>query len=321
MRQHARVFISCGQADEDERRIAREMGTMLKRLDFDPYIAVEEQTLRGLKENIFRQLEQSEYMVFIDFRRERLGFWGKKHRGSLFSNQELAIAAYRNIEVIVLREKGVKLDGISRFTQENAIEFSDRKRISGIVEKELEQKKWDPTWRNELSLTDEAPTLVDAVRTDRDVHNNVHRYSTRFCHVFVTNRHRDKPANNCYVYLEQLTDCRSGTTRRPQTIEFKWAGYQLPNCLIAPCTSRPFDAFYRAKAAIANPSTPSLRFNTFADSTEFVPQVDGPGEYKFTFRVISENFRPAVATIHIEITEGDALGMSIKAICGESGGE
>ncbi|MCH7549530.1 MAG: hypothetical protein IH969_08370, partial [Candidatus Krumholzibacteriota bacterium] len=311
MKQRARVFISCGQAEEDEKRIAHEIGTMLDKLDFDPYIAVEEQTLRGVKENIFGQLERSEYMVFVDFRREPLGPGGKEHRGSLFSNQELAIAAYREIEVIVLREQGVKRDGISRFVQENAVPFSDRKRISAIIEKQVEQKKWDPTWRNELSLTDEAPKLIDAVRTDRDVRDNVYRYSTRFCHVFVTNRHRDKPANNCYVYLEQITDCRSGTTRRPQTIEFKWAGYQLPNCLIAPRTSRAFDAFYRAKATIADPNTPLLRFNVFADSTQFIPRVDEPGEYEFTYRVISENFPFAVATFYIEIAEKDPLGMSI----------
>jgi hypothetical protein len=70
----ARVFISCGQNKEsDEVVIASAIRDRLQELGFDPYIAVQEQTLRGLKENIFRQLSECEYFIFVDFRRERLG--------------------------------------------------------------------------------------------------------------------------------------------------------------------------------------------------------------------------------------------------------
>jgi hypothetical protein len=88
----ARVFISCGQTkDSDELETAHKIRERLKELGFDPYIAVEEQTLRGLKENIFPQLQDSEYFVFVDFKREKLvprheGKTGPKHRGSLFSH-------------------------------------------------------------------------------------------------------------------------------------------------------------------------------------------------------------------------------------------
>jgi hypothetical protein len=69
----ARVFISCGQTkDSDELETAQKIRDRLQELGFDPYIAVEEQTLSGLKENIFRQLQTAEYFVFVDFKRERL---------------------------------------------------------------------------------------------------------------------------------------------------------------------------------------------------------------------------------------------------------
>jgi hypothetical protein len=58
-------------------------------LRFDAYIAVEEQTLRGLTENIFARLANSEYFLFDDFKRDRLE-GSNEHRGSLFSHQELA---------------------------------------------------------------------------------------------------------------------------------------------------------------------------------------------------------------------------------------
>ncbi len=69
----ARVFLSCGQSKQsDERDIAHRIEERLRDLGYDPYIAVEEQTLKGVKENIFRQLESAEYFVFIDFKREVL---------------------------------------------------------------------------------------------------------------------------------------------------------------------------------------------------------------------------------------------------------
>lgn len=51
----ARVFISCGQQKaSDEVSIANDIAKSLTSLGFDPYIAVNEQTLRGVKENIIR---------------------------------------------------------------------------------------------------------------------------------------------------------------------------------------------------------------------------------------------------------------------------
>jgi hypothetical protein len=61
------VFISCGQTkDSNELDTAEKIRGRLQKMGFDPYIAVEGQSVRGLKENIFRQLETSEYFVFVD---------------------------------------------------------------------------------------------------------------------------------------------------------------------------------------------------------------------------------------------------------------
>jgi predicted aminopeptidase len=69
-RSRARVFISCGQArGYEEEQIAGDIADRLRDLGFDPYVAVSEQTLRGLTENIFEQLRKSEYFIFLRFRR------------------------------------------------------------------------------------------------------------------------------------------------------------------------------------------------------------------------------------------------------------
>jgi hypothetical protein len=136
----ARIFISCGQSKEsDEIHVAREISVRLEKLGFDPYIAVAEQTLRGIRENIFEQLRKSEYFLFVDFKRELLAD-SQVHRGSLFSHQELAIASLLEIEVAAFQEKGVKkTDGLMQFMQTNAHEFTDKNLLPDAVANKIVQ--------------------------------------------------------------------------------------------------------------------------------------------------------------------------------------
>lgn len=151
------MFISCGQTkNSSEVDTAHAISDILQELGFDPYIAVDEQTLRGLKENIFSQLENSEYFVFVDFERERLISRGQRrwslhlqHRGSLFSHQELALAACFDLDVLPFQEEGVKPDdGIIGFLQTNPTTFRDRTQLPKLVEEEIRKRiqdgRWDP---------------------------------------------------------------------------------------------------------------------------------------------------------------------------------
>ncbi|MEE9458739.1 MAG: hypothetical protein V3V84_03130, partial [Candidatus Bathyarchaeia archaeon] len=137
----ARVFISCGQRKKaklttmtnenvnlmtPEFEIAEQISCKLTKLGFEPYIALEQQKLQGVKEAIFEKLRNSEYFLFIDFQREELGkygelnIWNHVYRGSPFSNQELAIATFQGLEVLAFQEEGVKKeDGILKFIQAN----------------------------------------------------------------------------------------------------------------------------------------------------------------------------------------------------------
>jgi hypothetical protein len=156
----ARVFISCGQnKNSDEAKIAKQVAEELVTAGFEPYVAVEEQTLQGVKENIFERLKRTEYFLFIDFKRERLckiednlvdlGF----SRGSLFSHQELALATFQNYEVLAFQEEGVKKDdGILGFIQANCIQFSDRMSLPKVIMTKVSERNWNPNWRNELVL-------------------------------------------------------------------------------------------------------------------------------------------------------------------------
>jgi len=167
---HSTVFISCGQAKGEEEATAKSIGKKLEDLGFNFYIAVQEQTLRGLKENIFRQLEKSEYFLFVDFKREQLETKGSTVcRGSLFSHQELALASYLDIDVLAFQEAGVKrLDGILGFLQANAIPFTEKSQLPELVAEKVQERikkgAWDPKWRNVLTLEREATQFSDADR-------------------------------------------------------------------------------------------------------------------------------------------------------------
>ncbi len=56
----AKVFISCGQREGEERSTAIEIARVLEDLGFETYVAAAEASLIGLKENVYRQLEASE---------------------------------------------------------------------------------------------------------------------------------------------------------------------------------------------------------------------------------------------------------------------
>jgi hypothetical protein len=67
----ARVFISCGQRP-DEIGIAERVAKILEKLRLEAYVALTDQRLRSVPENIFERLRNTEYFLFIDFCREKI---------------------------------------------------------------------------------------------------------------------------------------------------------------------------------------------------------------------------------------------------------
>jgi hypothetical protein len=94
----SKVFVSCGQRP-DEIEVARKVGNLLEGRGFKVYIAIDVQTILEINTGIIRELKDSDCYLFVNFRREQIG---GEHRGSLFSNQELAIAYALGFERILV---------------------------------------------------------------------------------------------------------------------------------------------------------------------------------------------------------------------------
>lgn len=286
----ARIFLSCGQRkDTDELTIALKIKEKLDKAGYETYVATQEQTLSGLRENIFNRLRNSEYFIFIDFKREKIGdtiF----HRGSLFSHQELAVASFLDHSVLALQEDGVKpLDGMLGALQANAISFTDRNNLPNLIVTEITRRnEWDSCWRNEIVLERDASEDTDPY---------LQGHLSRFFHIEARNRHRTKIATNCYAYLEKLENLSENSILEIKTAELKWAGYTLPNAAIMPVSSRLFDA-----GCVLHSQPIIFHVNLlFADATDYQIKIQGKGDYKLQYVVISDNFPPARCTVTLHL--------------------
>ena len=301
MSEKARVFISCGQRkDTEEVEIAKKIADGLTAMGFEPYIAVTEQTLKGVKENIFAKLRSSEYFLFIDFKRERLSK-GKDNfedtgvfRGSLFSHQELSIATFQDYEVLAFQETNVKSDdGILKFIQTNCIPFTDTKSLPSLVIQKVKERKWNPTWRNELALDRKMNDYEDAVSPQSGV--------GRYYHIRVLNKHKDKIARNCLAYIESIKDLATGKVRLLELVELKWKGVIREAVTIVPRTFRYLDAMHINSQ---NPIVAYLGLNPFVvDWTGYqnAYQIVGVGDYEIEYVIFSEDFSPCRAKFRLHI--------------------
>jgi hypothetical protein len=332
----AQIFLSCGQ-NEKELAIARKIQNKIhamSRYQFDCYVAALVQDLDGLITNIFRKIEEADYFIFVDFRREELR--GRKiHRGSLFANQELAIASFLRFrskkeavllqnEVLLLQEKGMMpLDGMLSSIQGNVrLETFPSRRtlptlIAKIVREKCEQKKWTDKTRNTLALSIYPKTIPEPPKKEDG------SIAQPF-HVMVKNLHYGKAACNCYAYLEEVEKLdekgkviENVTDKRNWEIpELKWAGTLMPFTRIAPTPAdasqpryRIFDAFWftqKAGEAI------DMKFFHAASSTDWFPHKLEFGCYRLVYLVVSDNFAPVQASFDFEFKSNQTINEALE---------
>ena len=289
--QKTKVFISCGQKkDSVERSIAKQIEDKLIGLGFDTYLALEQHTLRGLKENIFKHLMDSEYFLFIDFRREKLNN-SNNFRGSLYTNQELAIASFLGKEVIAFQQKRIlHVDGMLSSLQLNPIKFNNREKneLPDLIEQQIKQSGWNNQWKNKLDISIQ-PNYHDARKQSGDIGRH---YFLR-----VDNLHKDRIAFNCTAYVKSIIYKTNNLPFPSETVELKWAGSLVPSVTIMPKSYRLLDAFF-----VLHSRPDLLIFSSFSDSLMHLPPLSGIGIYEIVYIVVSENFPLLEIRTSINIT-------------------
>jgi hypothetical protein len=276
----ARVFISCGQTAEREKKIGLAVEDYFKKeRKFDTYFAERVHSSDALTENIFFFLRQSEYFIFIDFKRDKIG--GDEHRGSLFVNQEIAIATFLKLRGLGFYENGVKREGILNYHIYNAFPFEDGTEILRILAEE--SKDWDNESVNELHLS------YDSVATSKNIHinNAPNTPLSDWYHLDVRNRNVDKHAFSCTAYVTKIKNLKTDEFIHVPTNELIWAGIADITVNIIASGKRELDAFY----VVHNEGLIRFHQRPLGTNDPNYRLPDLPrGKYIITYTIVSNNF-------------------------------
>ncbi len=285
----ARVFISCGQCNVREKSIGYSVEDFFKGRGFETYFADRVHSPEALTENIFRFLRSSEYFVFVDFRRNPIA--DNSFRGSVFVNQELAIATFLRISGLGFVEKGVAREGILGYQIWNALEFEDGTQI--LTQLEHHTGSWDPTSVNELFMEFDPANVSRAIT----ITNNTERPVTDWYHLTVRNRNKSVHALSCLAYLTGIEDLDNRRLIPVPSVELIWSGLGDYSANIIAGAERKLDAFFVMR------TENDIRFNHRSPSTTasafWLPALK-QGRYKLEFTVISSNFATVSRSFFLE---------------------
>ena len=297
----ARVFISCGQRSPREIAIGKAVEDHFSQRGFLTYFAERVHSSDALTTNIFGALKNSEYFVFLDFCRDVID--DDQHRGSLFVNQELAIATYLGLTGVGFCEKGVKREGILQYHIYNEHSFEDGTEVIAKL-KEI-TADWDPTSVNELEV-------VPSVSATKNVElaNHPGRPLSDWYHLVITNHNKRKHAFDVHGYVAQIIDVAKGSPLCIPTNELVWSGLGEISVNILSDTSRELDAFFLVHGQLV------LRFHQRPLSTSnpeySLPELP-PGKYEIRYTVISSTFETASQWFTLQFT-GTPKGVTFEPL-------
>ena len=131
-----RVFISCGQRSPDEIGLGEAIAQLVdETTSLKGYFAQNQQSLDGVTRNIFQALYNSAAFIAVMHRRDELARGDGVYRGSVWVEQEIAIAAFL-VQVLgasfpnrVFIQSGIRREGVRGFILLNAVEFENNDEV------------------------------------------------------------------------------------------------------------------------------------------------------------------------------------------------
>lgn len=297
-----KIFLSCGQASEEERKVAKEIKDWLEdpTQGFKVYIAIEAQSINDINNEIIQNLEDSDYFIFIDFKREQVIKPNGKEifRGSLFTNQELALAYWLDFEkALFLQQEGIELEGMSRYLLSNAEKFVELNEILAKVKTQIKKREWTPSYSRHL-----VATSIESSNMVIGYSDHVGSYNQWVWFARVKNKRQHVPAMDTVARLINLKDPSGVNTCRDRAI-LKWAGQKGYRRLIMPNEEEWFSAF-----ALSPVNPLQIYMHSTADLAPRHP-INGrfasdwiPGTYFLHYQVISARFPILEFEVELNLT-------------------
>ena len=290
----AKVFISCGQNSPEERVVAQELSEWFEAEGYTPYVAVAVQTILDLNTGIIGELRTSDYYLFINFRREEVTSSNGEisWRGSLYTNQELAIAYAIGFEhMLLLNQREARREGVFGFIVSNIPEFEDFDKVLPLVQEAVDKAEWDPTYTRQLlaeNLGFKGPEIFIDHTGERHL---------RTLNVHIRNRRPDLGAVDCIARLARLAPPGQELQTSPDRSLLKVTGLPGFEQTIWPQSHGTFDLL-----GINADNGSEVFLNSAADVVPRHPIITAPGEYQLEYEIFSQGFPPLNVTILLNLT-------------------
>ncbi|MBU1119304.1 hypothetical protein KKH43_05475 [Patescibacteria group bacterium] len=293
----SKVFISCGQNSSDEKKIASRVFSWLKSEGFDPYIAIEAQSIEDLNLRIIEQLKNSDYYIFIDFCREEIeleneGQKIKTYRGSLFTNQELAISYELGFEkAIFLQHSEIVQEGLLKYILANPIQFSKNSDVLDIIKNEVNKREWKHTYSRHL--IERKLRWSDELIVYRD---HTGSYIVKILYIDIHNERQDKAAFSTVARLNSIVSLTQ-TELSFDRSHLKATGQPGYTHIIWPKDHVSFDLI------MVDGNDPSkIYLNSALDMLPRKPIIVASGKYLLNFSVLSTDFPVLNFSIDLKVT-------------------
>jgi hypothetical protein len=137
----SKIFLSSGER-EGEMQAVKQIEKMLiaQPYEFDVHVAKNHQSIFEINSGIIGELKNSDYFLFINFLRGKLG---SEVLGSQYSNQEFAIAYALGFErLLVVNQKGASREGILPYFGCNTDEFDGYQDCRAVVKRAWDRTGW-----------------------------------------------------------------------------------------------------------------------------------------------------------------------------------
>lgn len=287
----SKVFISCGQATTEEKLVTQNLTDWFSKEGYNPYVAINVQTIMDLNSGIIDSIKNSDYYLFINFRREKIKkrciqFFLRNNptvfRGSLYSHQELAIAyALGMDQMILINQKGVENKGLLEFIVSNAPSFETADEVPDKVKKSVESSGWYPTFKRTIYIDD--VRFSDHGFVDYRDHTGCRQI--KILHGYVKNGRKDITASNTICRLREVEDNNGNRIDIEDYTLLKAKGYIGYQQTIWPEAEASFDLL-----AISAKNPEHVFLNSARDIIPRKPIIEKKGEYIITYDVIADKY-------------------------------
>ena len=302
-----RVFISCGQAYLNEKKLARNVASWFKSKRYSPYVAIETQRTQDVNSGIINELKNSDFYVFINLKREIARDMNNKpiYGYSLFTNQELAIACYLKFpNAIFFQQCGLSREGMSQYMLSNATSFDNDRELLKKVKEAVKNENWKPTYTRHLIPTNPKWSREIPKHTD---HVNNSYYKCKVLQICIKNKRDDIASFNTVARLDHI-ECNGRKRISPDRTLLKPTDQPYFKQVILPKDYCKFDLLLIQRGDPKN-----LYLLSMLDSNPREAIIKREGTYNLYYSVVAEGFPLLNFVVNIIHTgDFDNIKISLK---------